>query len=330
MPTLDSHALMEDHGITTGSGSSRSSAALLALVVGLPLLAILAAFPIVSTAFFRKYCDKTNMQRLTSPFMTGHRRCDVVIYGDSTAQVGLDPVAITQETHLITCNVSVTFPTVSVLGMDPLERFLATGPHPRYLVLSFAPGNFVPPQLSQGGLAWDGLILGSRLGEWRPVLRAMFQDPDRILAVINYVYLGGSLALAESVLHHHGLRPLSEGEGTHFTIPTGPLTSCVATRASRFLPDKAYIDSLRTRFAARADHLILNVSPTSPCIDLFPQWSTALAHTTDDGLAAYSLNLFADDYYHLTGEGAARYSEMVAKQILNAADGDVATSSKVP
>jgi len=58
--------------------------------------------------------------------------------------------------------------------------------------------------------------------------------------------------------------------------------------------------------------------------------SMALAHTTDDGLAAYSLNLFADDYYHLTGEGAARYSEMVAKQILSTASGDVATSSKVP
>jgi hypothetical protein len=294
----------------------RSAAALLTLIIGLPLGLILAAFPLVSTTFFQKYCDKPDIQRLTSPFLNARRQCDVVIFGDSTAQVGLDPLQITKMTHLTTCNIAVNFPTIAVLGSDPLERFLSANRHPSLLVLSFAPGDFVPTSPNQTGLAWDGMILAIRLDEWRAVARAIVQNPDRIFAVINYAYLGGSLSLLKSIMHHHGLEPSPEGEGTHYTIPTGPLKSCVPTRAVHFLPDVAYIASLRTRFASRADHLIIDVSPTSPCIDMFPKWLAALDHITDNDLPAYPFNLFADDYYHLTAAGAVQYSEEVATQIL--------------
>ncbi|MFT4113454.1 hypothetical protein [Silvibacterium sp.] len=300
----------------TGMTNKCRSVVLFGLVIALPLVLIIVAFPLVSSAFFQRYCDKPDIQRMTHPFLSTRQRCDIVIYGDSTAEVGLDPVRISQETHLSTCNVAVTFPTVSVLGTDPLERFLAVRGRPRYIVLSFAPGNFVYPTPSQGGLAWDGLILAARLGEWHPMMRAIIQNPDRIFALINYAYLGGSLGLAKSLLRHHALIPGPEDEGTYAAVPIGPLVSCVPTRAAHFLPDQSYIDHLRSSFAPRADHLVLNVSPTSSCLDMFPKWSAALAHSTDNGLAAYPLNMFADDYYHLTGAGAKRYSDTVAKEVL--------------
>jgi hypothetical protein len=304
-------------------------AMLFALVVCIPLVLTLAAFPIVTSQFFQEYCDKPDIQRMTWPYLHFHRQCDVVIYGDSTAEVGLDPVQISQQTHLTTCNIAVTFPAVAILGVEPLEKFLSTSHRPQYLVLSFAAGNFVPPSPSHGGLAWDGLILAARLGEWKPVMRAITGDPDRVFAVINYAYLGGSLGLVKSILRHHGMQAPQGEDGTHFSMPVGPLMSCVPSRAANFIPDQAYIDVLRSRLAGRADHVILNVSPASTCLNMFSRWQAALAPTTANGLAEYPLHLFADDYYHLTSDGAAKYSETVAAQVLKLKAESTSVSSQV-
>jgi hypothetical protein len=54
--------------------------------------------------------------KLEFPFSLSGRSFDVVIYGDSTASVGIDPRIINSDLHASTVNLAVTADALRVLG----------------------------------------------------------------------------------------------------------------------------------------------------------------------------------------------------------------------
>ncbi len=54
------------------------------------------------------------------PFLDKDRACDILIYGDSTASIGIDPRVLTEQLGLSACNISSTRPIVDNLGTLPL------------------------------------------------------------------------------------------------------------------------------------------------------------------------------------------------------------------
>ena len=317
-----SEVVQEDASVKR-SRQKISSALLFGMLVGMPLLAILACFPLLSSKFFQKYCDVPNERRQGLIFQVHDQKCDIVLYGDSTAQVGLDPVLIAKETHLITCNIAVTEATINLLGMQPLERFLAVNARPHYLIFTFSAANLLESD-PYPYLSLDGVILALRYEGWIRAGRFLIMNPDRILALLSYTYLEGSKQLAGNILHKRflpvSLDDMVTQQGTHFVLPEPPMTECQKFVGGRLLPDEKWIASLRKQFRPFADDVMVNVAPSSPCIDLFSEWAVSLANKTDNRLEAYPLDLFGDSYYHLTGAGALRYSKTVAKEILQRND----------
>ena len=64
--------------------------------------------------------------------------CQVVIYGDSTALTGVNPLIIEQYTHLKTCNISVTMAAFVMNGTLAFDRYLAQNRRPKYVIFQLA------------------------------------------------------------------------------------------------------------------------------------------------------------------------------------------------
>ena len=74
------------------------------------------------------------------------RKCQIVIYGDSTAMVGVDPSVLTARTGLTACNIAEFEGMTMVTGTLLVDRFLAHNPRPKYLVFLFAPEDLSIPR----------------------------------------------------------------------------------------------------------------------------------------------------------------------------------------
>jgi hypothetical protein len=300
------------------SVTGTSSKLLFWIIVGIPVSLLLLAFPAINSPFFKRHGDPATVSAQTGLFEITNRKCDILMYGDSTAEVGLDPVIIEQVTHLSACNIATGGPTLTVLGLDPFNQYLARNPRPRYLVIQFVSGYLHRITPGHADLDhFDGVIESIRFHGWIKTLPVMLRFPDYFIGLLNYTYKSGVTEIAMQLLgkrpHRNSLRPDS-----YFVFQRPALTDCPIYNGSMVLPDRAWITYLRQHYSSYAEHILVDVSPTSPCNHLYPAWKAAIAGTTDNELELYPNSLFVDGTYHTSREGAIRRSNELAQQILQA------------
>ena len=136
-------------------------------------------------------------------------RCQVVIYGDSTAMADVDPKLITARTGLTACNIAETRPVEDMVGVDfPLDEYLAHNQQPRYLVTAWTPSTFnfdrsrmskphhdgyvYALQFDHGWWFWKGALM--HLDSYLPFLNwamsSMFSDTVKTIAGRNVAKVG--------------------------------------------------------------------------------------------------------------------------------------------
>lgn len=299
----------------------RASGLLLCIVVGIPVALLVLTFPIMNSSFFKKYGDSLSVTAQRSLFESTNRKCDVLIYGDSTAEAGVDPAIVENATHLTACNIATGGPTLSIMGLDPFNKYLARNPKPRYLVLQFSAADLHEIKPSTTDLEHlDGIIESVRYYGWLNSLPIFLHTPDYIIGLMNYTYKSGSTQMFLSLA---GKRPKYDPQhsDSYLIYPRLPLKSCPIYNGGSDMPDTAWIKHLRQLYGDSAGTVFVDISPTSPCNTLYPSWKTALAGSTDNDLELYPTNLFVDGTYHCSREGAIRRSNEVAEQILRAEAG---------
>ena len=78
--------------------------------------------------------------------------CQVVVSGDSSAMVGVDPGLIRRRTGLNTCNIG-EFEGMTILnGTMVVDRYLAQNAKPRFLVFRYTPEDLIP---KASGAKWE-------------------------------------------------------------------------------------------------------------------------------------------------------------------------------
>lgn len=302
----------------------------LCIIAGLPLVLLILAFPIMNSPFFKKYGDPESIRAQRSLFESAHRNCEVLMFGDSTAEAGLDPAIIKGITRLSTCNMATTGPTLHTLGLDPLDRYLARNPRPRYLVLQFASPELHQIKLSAALLDhFDGVIQSIRYYGWGQSLPLFLHNPDYFFGILNYVYRQGTSQMLLAAMGKR-TRVDSQQPDSYIVISRPALTSCPLYNGDSSMPDPAWIDYLRLHYSSAADHVLIEVSPTSPCNDLYSLWKGALGKSVDNELELYPNNLFVDGNFHLSREGAIRRSRELAQQILEEESSNAADQTHLP
>ncbi len=316
--TLEAESTKEQNRSRTAT-SHGTRWILIAVILAVPLTGFLGAVAILRTEFFAKYGESFWAQAAELGYTARDNRCDVLIFGDSTAITGLDPHIIEPLSHLKTCNIAISQDAMILLGHDPLDRFLSNNSRPKYLILQFSVDNLHKDLNRSDMLPLNGLPSLVRFYPAAVVTRTFFRHPDTVLDALQFTYV---LTLRNILGNYPNAQPrLNPGEvNSHFSLLQPAFQSCKPADAQvgpRRLPDPSVITGYKERYAASADHVIFDIAPTATCDPLYAQDARALDRVADNPYQQFPISLYNQAYVHFTQTGAERLSRQLAEQILS-------------
>ena len=297
---------------------SRQQWLMIALVVAFPIVACLSAFLVTGSQYFRRYADPQWIRSSDRIYTAHDVPCEVIVYGDSTAITGVDPATVQRLTGLRTCNVAQTKGAIVVLGTSGLDIFLSHNPRPRYLVLQFSGADFYKSKSWDDSIAFiEGVIPMLRYYPRREFVTAVLRRPELILGVMHYAYVTGPVNWWLNRRHYSNWNPDTPLVDVHFVRPEAPIVDCaeaVDIDPIFHTPETAFIQHLRAKYAAAADHVLIDVAPLSSCDPRFGYIAGHL-HGISNTLERYPSYDYNQGYTHYTAAGAQRLSATLAAQI---------------
>jgi hypothetical protein len=287
-------------------------------VVGFPLLLMIAAFVIVPTRWFDLHSKNTYLANLGWGANLAGRDCKILIYGDSSALVGLDPAVIREQTGLATCNVAEFEGVTLVTHTWLVDQFLERNARPRFIVFFYTPEDFSTPN------DWAS----TNVGTFEAVSFALEHERTWRTAMELGTHPSITLGWAEQ-----GMRMLMENprakavdaDATHvretrdgqLPVTSSGIMRCDGSRHER-LPDAAWVSDLRKRYGTDGTTVIVDATPSVDCDPSLGFFREHLDGLIDDGpLETIPIANFSNDgRLHANAAGSRVISTMVADQIL--------------
>ncbi|WP_395665973.1 hypothetical protein [Methylocella sp.] len=295
----------------------RKSARLYCLALGVAAFAFLAlGFVLPQTDWAIRRAGKLSIANTGYVTTLGDRKCDVVIYGDSTALVGLDPGLIAARTGLPTCNIAEYAGMTMVNGTLVPDLYLERRPSPKVWVFNFAPENLAPYH------AWDTVSL------YEAILFRLREKPDfstfwLLLThpkdAMGFATLGARISLT-GLLKPPLRGPLTQLRADHLgrlPLAAPALTNCQSEKREH-AADPAYVEMWRSRYDHDGAVVLVNQTPEPECDPTLDFYRSHPA-PTDNRLETYPVSAFnTSGRLHMTQAGWTRYSGEVADQIVAA------------
>ena len=308
----------EKAGESLASGYSRRRLySYLAPIVLLPIAILAAALIVVPTDWFADRSDNLFMDTLGYGASLHNANCQIAVYGDSTAVVGINPFLIREKTGLSTCNIAEVAGVNVVDGTMPLDQYLAQNSRPRYLVFLFAPEGLNPesqrhnPEIT----TFEGVTYRFRQPHKLASFIALMRHPDDIFSWAEH---GIRMSLGD--LRTRPMPP--ETKYTRFrtlgqtTFTNPPMTTCNYPHHNP-RPDLQWIHGLRTKYGIDGTTVLIDATLLPACDPDLAFFRQQLAGVIDNN---YEETLPMADYYaggrHVFPAGADALSWMVADQIL--------------
>jgi hypothetical protein len=289
----------------------------LAMLLVQPLLVLVLTYAFAGTELFRKQCRGKWVGRGDAAFEARGLRCELLIFGDSTAITGLDPELIEAKTGLRTCNIAQTLGVLSVLQMEPLDRFLANNEAPRYLLLQMASDDLAAlPEWS--GSYVEGVFPLVTFFSADVVASRLLSHPDAVFTLAQSVV---SLT-TRRVLGRNPPEALDaprlDRANVFLTLPLAARAGCDDLDARRrdTAPSSDFVQALRRRYQKSAEHLLIHVAPTADCDSRYEAKRRALSGLTDNTYERFPIAEFNEGFVHFTKRGSAHLSEQLAAQLL--------------
>ena len=284
---------------------------------------LLAAFPIVRSNHFERLSRHLFWHAMDYHTHMAGQNCSVVVFGDSTATTGIDPLVIQRRTGLKTCNLALPYMALSTTGTQILDDYLAKDAAPRLIIFANHARHLRPPALDEEPGVVDGWIMVDRLLPpsravlfylHHPRLTMLFMESvwQQVFTLSNTQELdlsGRSYRRdMKQLRQHNGFIPMATWEtpericSEQMPVPT-------------YSAD--YVSQLEQRYGNRNTRLVVLASPVRTCDVNRSAYDQAAALLHIAPPQAYMANDFADAF-HLNPTGAARYSEYVASAINSA------------
>jgi len=312
--------LTEPH--TEPSFPPRTLQGYVAALLLLPFLFLAACFALMRSDFLIRHTHNTYLANMGYGLQLRNADCQVLIYGDSSAMVGVDPETITQRTGLSACNIAEFAGMTMVNDFLVVDRYLQRNPRPRYLVFVFAPENLAPYPTWQYVGIFEALVARFREDSIPNLLRFWYRHPTEVTGTLENA---ARFALTWGSQHPLPASTFQQRENTRgrFPDPGKPLTHC-STDARPHPPDPAWLQDLRTRYSTNdakgGTTVLIDVTPVPTCDPALATYATQLAP---------SLNLIDNRFHtdpvewysnsgrlHMEPIGIAHLSNEIADQIL--------------
>ena len=286
------------------------------VLVVAPILYLLVCLALMRSDFMLRRTQNTYIANMGYGLKLHHADCEVVLYGDSSALIGLDPETVQRITGLSACNVADYAGMLRLSGTMVLDRYLANNARPKYLVILLSPDGFAPSWRHDGN--YEAVLM--RVKE-RPDLGFLLSIVRHGEDVLSAIGVSGRFAITDLLRRPLAAAVFHEREVTRgrFPDPKPPLTAC-PTDIRRNTPDLAWANQLRERYSATGIHVLLDVVPVPPCEPALADHEREFARgngISDNGLQIYPLRWYTQSgRWHLgVQEGWEHLSSEVAGQI---------------
>ena len=193
---------------------------------------------------------------------------DVVIFGDSSAFIGIDPRVVNGELGVKTVVIPNTVGSLPVLGAMPLQRYLTHNRPPRLLVLYFSPWNLDYDDPKRRDLLFEGEEILFRHGSWPEIARFAERKPAEVLTFPFKVYSTLGWNNLSYALHHRNREQGTDALLGHmdyaFTYP--PMTAPCKLLASGIDGDgDASVRALVNRYTTSQTQVKVYLAPIPGC-----------------------------------------------------------------
>ena len=281
-----------------------------------PALMLIAACWIVPSRWMLLHARNSYLTNLGYGATLRGADCQIVVYGDSSAMVGVDPSVLSRETGLTACNIA-EFEGMTILnGTMVLDDYLAQNRPPRFLVFVYTPEDFDPATRRNEVGMFEAITW--RMGQPGKLkdLAAVMRHPEEFftwaeqglrLAVERSQTPEASLAVQNIRADHDGQLPVS---APAMTSCGGPSTS------ARNHPDRAWVQGLRSKYGAGGIDVLVDPMSVPDCDAQLAQFRQQLAGVADETVETLPVNVFTTDgRLHMNAEGANLFSQRIAEQI---------------
>jgi hypothetical protein len=323
MSTLE-HALEEqriDQILHETRPAARSIfAKYLVFLAVIPLIVYLATFPLMMTPRLPHLGFSKFGPVLDYSFDINHLDADVVIFGDSSAFLGVDPHIVTAETGLRTVVMPNTVGSLPTTGDMALRRYLEHNRKPRLLVLYFSAWSLDYNDPNYIGLNFEGEEELLRHGSFRDVAQFALHHPIEFLLVPFRAYI--TLGVQSAIKYFHDPDRLGETAAAlghmDYTLPYPVLTQPCRIPA-RYL-SRVKDDSVRQlvqQYQTLNIPVVVYLAPIPDCAG-----AAIVTHQSHAGLPATSpaiepASWFASDTYlaHIRPEHVKENSHFFAEAL---------------
>ena len=281
-----------------------------------PILFLVLACIIVPSRWFALHSGNSYMVNDGFATELTGTRCDILVYGDSTAMVAVNPRIVQARTGLRTCNIAEFRGMTVVNGTWLVDTFLAHNPPPRFLVFMFTPENLQVPRDWTSTNTFEAITFRMHARPGAETLLTMLAHPDAFLR-----WSEEGLRMSLTRVHSQPLAPAQvdtrPATGGQFPLAGPPETQCEQTRRAGD-PNPAYVAALRSRYSTPQTTVLIDATPTAACDPGLAFYNRVLPGLVDDiPYPTYPIGVFIkDNRLHMGPEGAALLSNMLADQIL--------------
>lgn len=285
------------------------------LILG-PILMLASALFIVPTDWFADRSNNLFMDTLGYGAALHNTDCEVLIYGDSTAEIGVSPAIVRQNTGLSTCNVAEIAGVFVVNGTMPLDQFLAQNPRPRFIVFMFAPEGFNPesqrknPEITR----FEGVLYRMRQPHRIAGFFALMRHPEDLFA-----WADQGLRMAIDERSRKPLPPEKKYMRFHTmgitSFDNPPMTSCNYPHHNP-MPDRAWVEGLRAKYGVNGTAVIFDATPVPSCDPDRSFFELQLHGIIDNSFQPLPFEDYFRGGRHVHPAGVALISKDVSNQIL--------------
>ncbi len=234
-----------------------------------PAAVYIAVFPLamIPALRFDRWGGSKWAPVLNFGFHADHQNADVVIFGDSSAAVGIDPRLLDAELGIRSVVLPNTLGSLPVTGDMALRRYLEHNTSPRLIVFYFSPWdlNYNGP----GGekFLFEGEQMLLRNGSWHDIASFARAHP---LALLAFPWQANSMLGVKNVwmtLRSDRQRDTERARGhIDYNDPIGPLQApCKINDADIRETSSASVERLVSRYAARGLHVAVYLAPIPAC-----------------------------------------------------------------
>lgn len=285
------------------------------LLLSLPVLYLLTAAIVVPSKWALRHTRNQYQANMGYADRLSGVRCEVLIYGDSSAMVGVDPNAVQAQTGLTACNISEIEGVTTVMGTELVDEFLRKNPRPRFILFVFAPDDLNSRKGWTGPSRMEEIVyLLQTRRSWHTVWLLLQHPTDGFGALEASLRILArdwrKPALSEASVHlrdnHRGWYPYPKIPATRcppFTLPTAV--------------DRTWLQTLRDKYESPETRVLVLTIPVPACDPYFQIHASEIQGVTDNSLEAYPLEQFSgvDIGLHLIEPGVEKFSSEIARLV---------------